>query len=130
MGAWGSGPFDNDSAHDWLVDLGDLDPESALLGAFEAIPEVEYLEVDEGSAVVAAAAVLLAALRKDASALPEGAARLASGLTPTEELREMAVAALDRVAGEGSELAELWAEGGPEEWIAEIAAMREALERG
>ncbi|HEY8428946.1 MAG TPA: DUF4259 domain-containing protein [Sandaracinaceae bacterium] len=131
MGAWGKGPFDNDSAHDWLLDAEDVEPDQAVLDALEAVQGVDYIEVDEGSAVVAAATILLAAMRREPLAGPEPAVRMAAALEPTSELRELAVAALDVVLGDRSELAELWAEGGePDEWRRETEALRDAIARG
>lgn len=131
MGAWGKGPFDNDSALDWLADVEELEPDEAVLDALEAVRGVDYIEVDEGSAAVAAAAVLLAAMRREALDAHEHAARMAAVLKPSAALREAAVGALDAVMGEGSELAELWHEAGePNEWRDETKALRDALERG
>lgn len=80
MGAWGKGPFDNDSAHDWLLDAEDVEPDQAVLDALEAVQGVDYIEVDEGSAVVAAATILLAAMRREPLAGPEPAVRMAAAL--------------------------------------------------
>ena len=59
MGAWGSGPFDNDDAADWLAELEDRGIE-AIAAAFDAIPSdvAQYVEIPECSAAVAAAEVL------------------------------------------------------------------------
>jgi hypothetical protein len=112
MGAWDDGPFGNDSALDWLAEAAD-DP-GALESAFEATLDADYLEVDEGSAAVAAAAIVAAAFDGDLSGLPRDARAVVSNISMSAELRARAVKALERVLGPESELASLWGEGGGE----------------
>ncbi len=109
MGAWGEGPFDNDSALDWLSAA--TDSGRAIEQAFDATIDTDYLDVDDGSAVVAAAAVIAAAVDGDVSALPKKARVLAGNVVADGKLRVRAVEALDRVLAPASELAELWDEG-------------------
>ncbi|MEV7773731.1 DUF4259 domain-containing protein [Kitasatospora sp. NPDC086791] len=132
MGTWGIGHFDNDTAADFADGLDEAAPaereailRSALLGAARA---GEYLDDGEGVEAVAAAALV-------AAQCPGGAA-VASAYGPdgaippsAVELRGLAVAALDRVVAEESELAELWdetAEGLA--WRRGVRALREVLE--
>ncbi|MEV0151688.1 MULTISPECIES: DUF4259 domain-containing protein [unclassified Nonomuraea] len=137
MGAWGSGPFDNDSAADWCGDLDDADPEEragmvreALLGVVES---VDYLEVDEGSAAVAATAIVAAeccggppvtsAYAPD-FLLEGGRVGLSDALAP------LALRALDRVLGEDSELWQLWEDvDGGRSLLTEVEPLRAALMR-
>ncbi|MEU9830986.1 DUF4259 domain-containing protein [Streptosporangium sp. NPDC048047] len=138
MGAWDSGPFDNDSAADWCGELGDAAPEDraevvrrALLGAAES---ADYLEVDEGSAAVAAAAVVAAECCGGppvTSAYAPGFLREGGGIGLPGDLVPLALRALDRALGEDSELWELWEEAdGGRSLLAEVEPLRAALVRG
>ncbi|GAA3425579.1 DUF4259 domain-containing protein [Streptosporangium sandarakinum] len=138
MGAWDSGPFDNDSAADWCGELGDAGPEDragvvrqALLGAAES---VDYLEVDEGSAAVAAAAIVAAECCGGppvTSAYAPDFLREGGGIGLSDDLVPLALRALDRVLGQDSELWELWEEADDgRSFLAEIEPLRAALARG
>jgi Domain of unknown function (DUF4259) len=109
MGAWSDKPFDNDSALDWLSAADDV---GALESAFETALSASYLDVDDGSSAVAAAAVVAAAFDGNVSELPADARALAGDVKVDAKLRAHAVEALDRVLGPASELASLWGEGG------------------
>ncbi|WP_169796687.1 DUF4259 domain-containing protein [Chondromyces crocatus] len=64
MGAWGHRSFENDSALDWLLDLGS---ESDLRAALEAVAEAdanEYIDVDDASTALAAAEIVAAGYGK------------------------------------------------------------------
>ncbi len=131
MGTWGIGHFDNDTAADFSGSLDDAAPgerEAILRAALESAARAgDYLD-DEGVEAVAAAALV-------AAQCPGGAA-VVSSYAPEEEipalaaeLRALAVAALDRVVAEGSEVAELWDETGEgPAWRQGIRALREVLE--
>ena len=59
MGAWGLGIFDNDSALDWVYDLVESTGTTVLREAFDnVINGEEYIDVDFGSAAVAAASII------------------------------------------------------------------------
>lgn len=129
MGAWGREPFENDGAHDWLIgrDAHGSDAEMCA-AAFEAVIGVdEYLEVDAGQHVVAAAAWAAGARDGDQAALPD----LPDwrGDPPSTALCRQAVTALDRILlAPTSELAELWDES-PDGalWRVSIAALKARL---
>jgi len=115
MGAWGLGPFDNDTAADWAADLDDASSaerpaliREALTAALEAD---EYLDADDASIAVAAAAVV-AALQDGGPALDEGYGPTVGSLHLEPELRGLAARAVARVLGEESEWRELWEEAG------------------
>ncbi|MEU4119575.1 DUF4259 domain-containing protein [Kitasatospora sp. NPDC028055] len=132
MGTWGTGYFDNDTAADFAGGLDDAAPgeRAALVRAAleRAARGSEYLDDDEGAEAVAAAALV-------AAQCPGGTA-VTTAYGPAEpipglpgDLRAPAVAALDRVVAEGSELAELWGESGSDRvWRRGIRALREVLE--
>lgn len=111
MGAWGTGPFDNDDAADFAASLDHLEPHYRV-GAIRAVltqaaEQTGYLDRDAGGAAVAAAA-LLASQRGDD--IPIDCIHGPKQTIPElpDDLREIAVHALNRVLGECSELNELW----------------------
>ncbi|BBH70899.1 hypothetical protein ACTI_75840 [Actinoplanes sp. OR16] len=133
MGAWDFGPFDNDSAADWCGDLQDAEPARRVELIRDTLTAVlhegEYLDSHEGSAAVAAAAVI-------ASQLPSGSP-LTSAYAPDfltgggtldipADLPALALRALDRVAGDDSEWRDLWEDGLPKALTA-LQPVREAL---
>jgi len=124
MGAWGRGPFENDSALDWVGELEESEDISILGDAFDAIPRAdeEYIEVDEASAAIAAAEVVAAmAGRSMATALPgEVQTWMAGKPKPKPPLIKKAIRAVQRVL-KSSELQELWEESGAfAEWGASV----------
>lgn len=129
MGAWGREPFENDGAHDWLLERDGYGSDAALCAsAFDGVIGVEdYLEVDMGQRVVAAAAWMAGARDGDLAALPELPAW--RGDPPTATDCQRAAAALDRILlAPTSELAELWDES-PDGalWRVSLAALKSRL---
>lgn len=130
MGAWGHKSFENDSALDWLCDLGDAEPSlvSETLDAVGDAAEDAYVDVDEACAALAAAELVAAALGKGDDRLNKDAA---SWLKDSRAVVETVGAARARRAVErlfkSSELRKLWDENGANtEWHADV---RELLER-
>ena len=110
MGAWGTGPFENDAALDFSYEIESQDD---LARAF-AWAQGDYIDVDEASAVVVAADCVAAMAGLAHPGLPEDLAeRVVSFGQPDAALLAQARAALAAVAA-ASELAELWAESGVE----------------
>jgi len=112
VGAWGSGPFDNDDAADFVGDL--LDMPSAgraqRLRAALTLPD-GYLQIDDAAIAVAAAALIAASngMPVDGSAAVEEL--IQSGSIPLDDqVRAQAAAALSRVNGDASEWRDLWTE--------------------
>ncbi|WP_394850762.1 DUF4259 domain-containing protein [Pendulispora brunnea] len=129
MGAWGHGPFDNDGALDW-VSWAEDDTNAAIDSALEQATGAAYLDVDQGSAAVAAAALIAAARDGDMAGLPEDVAALAQDWQPDDTHAARALAALAAVVGAQSELASLWREGTTAAaWEATIERLRERLLR-
>jgi hypothetical protein len=131
MGAWATGPFDNDGAADWANELNDARPEDrAGLVRSALILSDGYLDVDDGQAAVAAVAVVAGVhrgLAPDSARWPDFLAN-GEALHLPADLRDLASAALNRVTGPDSELQELWTEDGPnDEWASQIAALHAAL---
>ncbi len=113
MGTWDTGHFDNDTAADFGGSLDETAPEQraelirAVLAG--AAGEQDYLDSDVAVQAVAAAALVAAQC--------PGGEPVATAYGPQEplppfpvEFRALAVAALERVLGADSELAELWDE--------------------
>lgn len=131
MGAWGRGPFENDGAHDWLFERDDVaDDAIACRAAFTAVvDDPDYLEVDAGQHVVAAATLLASGHDGDRAGLPDEVEW--RGAKPSAADRSLAARALTRILeAPTSELAELWDE--TEDgalWRVGIAALRARLTR-
>jgi hypothetical protein len=132
MGAWGTGIFENDGSGDFLAELDHTAPadrevflRESLLAAADA---EDYLEVDEGQAAIAAAAVLVAA--RAGKPVDDGARTIAAADLPAADtaLAALAVRALDRVIGPDSEWRELWDDGDDAaEALAAVAEVRAQL---
>jgi len=141
MGAWGAGSFDNDAASDWAAELADgggLGLVADALAAAAACPLDEQLEADEAAEALAAAEVVAAAAGRGLRAVAMGssgphalawaASHPAAG---TGELIELALVAVERVAGPESELSMLWSadsSAGAREWFAELEDLRTRLQ--
>jgi hypothetical protein len=129
MGAWGYAPFENDAALDWMSWAGD-DTNEAVDSALRQAVAADYLDVDQGSAAVAAAAIVAAAYDGDVESLPGTAATLVDEWQSDEAIIELALDALTAVVGPQSELASLWGEGtGGGAWKATIEQLRKRLAR-
>jgi hypothetical protein len=132
MGSWGDGPFENDTAADWSAELDSATPadraeviRSALVAAAH---NAGYLDADLAQAAIAAAAVVAAQRPGGPPLDPTYAPQLiADGIVIElpDEIRELAVAALDRVGSDDSELRELWDEAPA--FAAQLTSLREAL---
>ena len=131
MGAWGVGTFENDDASDWVYQLeeaGDLAlVKSALLAAAEPSG---YLESPTCAEALAAAEVVAALAGRPAPDLPEEvhAWVKAHRQKVPGDLRQLALRALDQVAGD-SELKELWQETDEmEAWADRVQELRGRLD--
>lgn len=128
MGAWGTGPFDNDDAGDWVYALED-DGVTAVRSALDVPAEPA---AEKAAAAVAAAAVVALAHGAPVESSEEVDEWLtAADPAALEELRGLApaaAAALHRVL-DGSELAELYDETGDGDWRDRLTVMQTALRR-
>ncbi|MFC8523420.1 DUF4259 domain-containing protein [Pseudarthrobacter sp. NPDC057230] len=127
MGAWGYLPFENDDALDWLEELqasGADVVRSALAKASD-----RYVEAPDGAVALAAAEVTSASQGNPLGDLPENVSDwvTAHGAEITAEDVEMALEAVERVAGEKSELAELWDDADEPEWRESLDNLVERL---
>ncbi|HEY0698003.1 MAG TPA: DUF4259 domain-containing protein [Micromonospora sp.] len=136
MGAWGSGPFDNDTAADWCGDLEDADPaerpalvERALRAVLE---EDGYLDSDLANEAIVAATLVAAELPGGPvvdSAYAPDFVRAGGRMDLPAGLPALALRALDRITtGQDSEWRDLWTDAGSIDGsIAGLAPIRAAL---
>lgn len=132
MGAWGVGTFENDDALDWLGDLTDTDDSAAVRALLGQALASDCLDAPDATTALAAAETVLSMLDAATPALAwheEFAAWLPRHAVVADAgLGAAAVAAIDRVLGEESELRELWEEtDDADDWRAAVAALRSAL---
>ncbi len=132
MGAWSHEPFGNDDANDWAYGLEDKQDLSLIEQAINQALEVEdYLEAPEGTYAVAAVEVLAKLLGRgtQSDAYTEKVDEWVNSvhIKPSAELLDKAQRVLVRVAGENSELQELWGESDSDEWGASIKALQMAI---
>ena len=129
LGAWGKGSFDNDSALDWVYELEESSDLSAIQSAL--MMESDYLEVDEGAAILAASEVLLALAGRPRTGLPESVLQWAgqnSSLDPST-LKSAAANGIMRVLSKDSELNGLWEETDEyESWKADVEMLLGAID--
>lgn len=132
MEPWGTGSFENDAAAAFVKEVLEDGP-AALEEALEVVldPDLSELEAEEGARAVAAAEIVQAHLSGDTAGITD--AGLRAWLAEQSEddladLRDLAIEALDRVQGPGSELPELWAESDDHaEWQADLQRLRAGL---
>jgi Domain of unknown function (DUF4259) len=129
MGAWGSGPFENDDAADWRYQLVDGGGPEVVADALRAVHGTNPPQGPADSSAVGAAAVVAAGLGIADVELPDDVSEWLSGIEPAAwpPLAQEAVAALDRVLLE-SELRDLWDEVGDGSWTAETRALRNSID--
>jgi hypothetical protein len=125
MGAWGAGSFQNDDALDWIgvaFEDGGALAVAGMLRLVTQLPDDAYLEVDIASAAVAAAAIAAAARDGDLSTLPEDLRDTVSRDRQSLSSPALIASAKTAVARvlQSSELQELWADSGSQEWFSEM----------
>jgi hypothetical protein len=131
MSAWGHDTFDNDAAGDWayrLEECADLTLVAETLALVLDAPG-GYLDADAACEALAACEVV-ARLRgrhgkRDTYTEVVDAWVAAHPGQPPPEVVARALAAIERVLGPGSELAELWQDGADTDaWRAAVADLR------
>jgi len=131
MGAWGTGCFENDDAMDWIWDLDDAEDTTLLKDILSGcIESKDYLEVTDGSIVIAAAGVVAALNGQPDDELPDGVTAYVEKIDaePAAELKTLAAKAVKKIAGD-SELKEVWEESGnADEWLKAIASLQKRLQ--
>src|SRR3979490_726956 len=113
MGAWGTGPFDNDEAADFAGGLDDLGGAARADAVREALTraaeQAEFLDADDAAVAVAAAALVAAQCPGGDEVDSVHGPRESLPQLP-DDVRSLAAVALDRVLADDSELKELWEE--------------------
>jgi len=135
MGAWSHEPFGNDTATDWAYELEDCPDLSHIERALDRVLQCgdEYLEATEAEEAVAAVEVIAQLLGRptQTDAYTETVKEWArqTSAKPSEALKSKARQVLTRVAGDNSELRELWSESDDaQSWITSLQRLRDALE--
>jgi hypothetical protein len=132
MGAWGHNSFENDSALDWADALCLASNITPVVDTLKAVVEKDdYIEVDEGSAAIAAGEVVAALKGMPSVYLLEKIASWVqqNPLDPSAELISLALQAAERVADGDSELKELWEESNKQpEWLSAISDLKMRLQ--
>ncbi|MFC6882627.1 MULTISPECIES: DUF4259 domain-containing protein [Actinomadura] len=137
MGAWGHGPFENDSAMDFVGDLADGPAEEVPEGLRSAMADMleagDYLEGPDVEAAIAAACLVAARLEPSIK-IGGSAGEYLEGMefTPDEPLRELASRTFARALDPSdNEWYDLWADGGGFTKVqAAIAPFRKAVAHG
>jgi hypothetical protein len=137
VGAWAEGAFDNDDAADWVLQFDGADQASGLRLIEDALKQAaetgadRYLEIDAGARAVAAAELVTHIAGQPVRQTPcnEDVLRWAAQVSPDAlpSLADLARRGVARVAGPGSELAELWDEAGPS-WRTSMAELASKLQ--
>ena len=135
MGAWGHGPFQDDAALDFVWDIEESEnPKHTILAALSYAIEAAYLDSDEANAAIVSAAYIDSAANGTKYTTPEKSEPYEVDTFPSRfpeldlsDLKSKAVAALEKVIGEGSELKELWEESEEPEWQKGIEEMIKRL---
>ncbi|MFE3069924.1 DUF4259 domain-containing protein [Streptomyces sp. NPDC059247] len=130
MGTWDIGPFDNDTAADFSYRVDEAPEEQraeVLRTAFREVVETsgDYLDSDLAVIAIASAALLAAQCPGGTPVTSYGPKKPLPPLP--EDLRPLAVAALDLALGKDSELLELWEESDGEAWKASVLELRGVL---
>lgn len=132
MGAWGTGPFENDDALDLVSEIADSGPDEVaemLTDILEVPDPGDDLDELEGTEAYAAAALLAVKLERLPMENPDILDAVAK--IPTEIVGALLPSArtmLTRILDEGSEFAELWIESGRLEKIrGELGKIQRAL---
>ena len=132
MGTWEVGVFDNDDASDWLDELVNVNSSDLLCDAIDAATSAgEYLEAPEGSRLLCACEVIAALGGQPATNLPNVVLQWVKGHETLDiaALIPIALQAIDRVLGPGSELNQLWQENESEypRWRGTVLSIRDRL---
>ena len=129
-GAWGEGSFENDDALDWVAECTNAKSIEPVSLALESVLKGGYIEAPQGSAAIAAAEVVAAAIGKPSSKFPPELQAWVKRM-PTKKLAQLAPTAKKALARikdtKSSELKQLWSEGKQNHWSAVIVELESRL---
>ncbi|GAA2118290.1 DUF4259 domain-containing protein [Actinomadura alba] len=135
MGAWGTGPMENDAALDFAGDLSDGPEDTVTAGLRTAMTGVldtdDYIEGSDLDAAIAAAALVAARIDPAVPIGVNGRDHLGrSPFTVDADLRDLAARVFTRAfEPENNEWHELWSDGGSlDEVTAALAPFRAAVD--
>ncbi|MCH7669566.1 MAG: DUF4259 domain-containing protein [Acidobacteria bacterium] len=122
MGTWGTGPFENDDAVDWVSELYDGGGIDTCREALRAATVEGYLEMYVGAAAIAAAEIIAAAVGRASSDLPGEFFEwlIDNDDVPTSADITLARNAVERISGEDSEVADLWQDARDASWASRV----------
>ncbi|GEK80088.1 DUF4259 domain-containing protein [Agrococcus baldri] len=123
MGAWGTGPFDNDDAADWMLELeatGDAD--ALLLDTLDSVGQ--GADASEATCAVAAIVWMLSAPDGEFASATK---RPIPAPILTVQLRSVALRAIGHILAEDAEWRELWEDADEEEPIQQLEHYRQLL---
>jgi hypothetical protein len=130
---WGELAFDNDEANDWAYGLEEVEDLSLVEAALADVEELgdEYVDREVGRNALAACEVL-ARLQGNPGYTNAYTRKVddwvaAHPVKPSAALLTRAAAAIDRVLGRDSELADVWAESDAAAWRTAVTDLRRRL---
>lgn len=129
-GAWGVGSFENDSALDWVYELETSRSSNFLITTMNQVPDSGYIDVDSCSFAMAAIEIVASLNQNNTEHLPEEVQSwiAANSIESSNELKIAAARTLDTcLSSENSELAQLWEESLPSEWVAYTSELKSRL---
>ena len=135
MGAWGHGPFEDDGALDFVMEIEEAkNPKDIITTALDQAIASDYLDTDQANAAIVSAAYIDSAVNATKYTTPEMTEPYEADTFPQRfpeldltNLKDKAVTALEKVISEGSELKELWDESEEPAWQQGIEAMIKRL---
>lgn len=126
MGAWAADSFGNDTACDWVFDFLDNGAFSYVVATLDQAFACEDVDSDVGACVLAACEVVARLQGRWGEENEELDAWVkAHPMVPDQAVVAKALAAIDRVTSDASELKELW-EDDPE-WAGAVAELRQRV---
>ena len=135
MGAWGTGPFENDMALDLFAELEEETSFSVIRRKIEEVVTDDYLDADQVSEAIASIAFLTAIKVNDTRLVPEFETSSLSTLRSMflSKIDDGLLSLVEDALGiirrsDDNELYDLWAEQeGFEDWMAHLDYLEETL---
>jgi hypothetical protein len=130
MGAWGLLAFENDTALDWVAPITASKARQRVGAALSRVQRTSTLDSDLGCVGLAACEIVASASGHPHEATPESLDRVIYRLSleDLDDFRYRATACLGRIAGQRSELAELWEQSATrDEWVGYVEGLARRL---